>query len=93
MPSSVVKEQIYKLKLDAADLQQKLQNAIKDVGNFQQKMDSINGKSVENVEKSTANPNTLPGFGASQSKSETPAQDVKTPAAPAQTPAPAAPAK
>lgn len=53
MPSSVVKEQIYKLKLDAADLQQKLQNAIKDVGNFQQKMDSINGKSVENVEKST----------------------------------------
>lgn len=33
MPSSVVKEQIYKLKLDAADLQQKLQNAIKDVGN------------------------------------------------------------
>ena len=53
MPSSVVKEQIYKLKLDAADLQQKLQNAIKDVGNFQQKMDSINGKSVDNVEKST----------------------------------------
>lgn len=54
MPSSVVKEQIYKLKLDAADLQQKLQNAIKDVGNFQQKMDSINGKSVDNVEKSTS---------------------------------------
>lgn len=53
MPSSVVKEQIYKLKLDAADLQQKLQNAIKDVGNFQQKMDAINGKSVDNVEKST----------------------------------------
>lgn len=53
MPSSVVKEQIYKLKLDAADLQQKLQNAIKDVGDFQQKMDSINGKSVDNVEKST----------------------------------------
>lgn len=53
MPSSVVKEQIYKLKLDAADLQQKLQNAIKDVGNFQQKMDSIDGKSVDNVEKST----------------------------------------
>ena len=53
MPSSVVKEQIYKLKLDAADLQQKLQNAIKDIGNFQQKMDSINGKSVDNVEKST----------------------------------------
>lgn len=53
MPSSVVKEQIYKLKLDAADLQQKLQNVIKDVGNFQQKMDSINGKSVDNVEKST----------------------------------------
>lgn len=53
MPSSVVKEQIYKLKLDAADLQQKLQNAIKDVGNFQQKMDSINGRSVDNVEKST----------------------------------------
>ena len=51
MPSSVVKEQIYKLKLDAADLQQKLQNAIKDVGDFQQKMDSINGKSVDNVEK------------------------------------------
>lgn len=53
MPSSVVKEQIYKLKLDAVDLQQKLQNAIKDVGDFQQKMDSINGKSVDNVEKST----------------------------------------
>ena len=48
---------------------------------------------MENVEKSTANPNTLPGFGASQSKSETPVQDAKTPAAPAQTPAPAAPAK
>ena len=39
--------------LEPTVLQVILQNAIKDIGNFQQKMDSINGKSVDNVEKST----------------------------------------
>ncbi len=44
---------------------------------------------MENVEKSTANPNTLPGFGASQSNTTAPAQDAQkaaTPAQPAQKP-------
>ncbi len=42
---------------------------------------------MENVEKSTANPNTLPGFGASQSNTAAPAQDAQKAATPAKTPA------
>ncbi len=42
---------------------------------------------MENVEKSTTNPNTLPGFGASQSKTDAPTQGAQKAATPAQTPA------
>jgi preprotein translocase subunit SecG len=48
---------------------------------------------MENVENPTANPNNLPGFGASQQK-DAAAPASKAPAAPAEAPkAPAQPAK
>ena len=39
-----------------------------------------NGSVMENIENPTANPNNLPGFGASQTKDATPAKEAAAPA-------------
>ena len=54
MVSRTVKEEIYKLKLDANDLQAKLQNVLSNVSKFQSKMDSIKPTSINGLEKSTS---------------------------------------